>query len=103
MKNTATQAALKTAGDDIRTARLRRGWSQAELARRAGITEKTLRKVERDPATVSLGIYADVLGVLGMVERLAMVADPSADELGLALERRDRPQRVRRRVPDNNF
>jgi len=45
---------------------------------------------------VSLGIYATVLFVLGFAERLGDLADPGTDELGLALEEKRLPQRIRR-------
>lgn len=44
---------------------------------------------------MTLGIYATVLFVMGMVERLADVADPRHDSLGLQLEEENLPQRIR--------
>jgi hypothetical protein len=57
----------------------------------------TLAKLERGDPGVSLGIYATVLFVLGMIDRLAMAVDPTVDAVGLALEAERRPKRVRRR------
>jgi len=53
-------------------------------------------KVERGDAGVSLGIYATVLFVLGMADRLADLADIRHDELGLMLEEERLPERIRR-------
>ena len=71
------------------------------MAERAFISRKTLRRAERGDPSVSLGIYATVLFVLGMTDRLAELADPKADRLGLMLEEDQLPKRVRlpRRKP----
>jgi hypothetical protein len=52
--------------------------------------------VEKGEPGVSLGAYATVLFVLGFAERLGDLADPGTDELGLALEEKRLPQRIRR-------
>lgn len=65
------------------------------VADRALITRVTLTKVERGDPGVSLGIYATVLFVLGLVDRLAQVADPGQDSVGLALEGEQLPERIR--------
>ncbi len=88
--------ALAKLGGDIRSARLRRRITAALMAQRAFITRMTLRKVEHGDPTVSLGIYATVLFILGLTPRLAELADARTDELGLALEEERLPQRIRR-------
>jgi transcriptional regulator with XRE-family HTH domain len=87
--------ALRKLGGDIRDARRRRRLPMETVAERALITRVTLGKVERGDPAVSLGIYATVLYVLGLVDRLALVADPGQDSVGLALEGERLPQRVR--------
>ena len=49
----------------------------------------TLNKVEKGNPGVSLGIYATVLFVLGMTDRLAELADARHDAVGLSLEERE--------------
>jgi hypothetical protein len=44
---------------------------------------------------VALGLYATVLFVMGMVGRLADLADPTHDAVGLQLEEEHLPQRIR--------
>jgi hypothetical protein len=68
------------------------------VANRAGITRQTLHRVERGDPTVSLGIYATVLFVLGLIDKLAEVAAVEGDTVGLALEEGRLPKRVRRTV-----
>jgi transcriptional regulator with XRE-family HTH domain len=87
--------ALKKLGDDISVARRRRGISTALLAERAFTTRPTLAKVERGDPGVSLGVYASVLFVLGLTERLAQLVDPAHDPLGQSLEEERLPKRIR--------
>jgi transcriptional regulator with XRE-family HTH domain len=88
--------ALRKLGHDIRDARRRRRIQVAILAERASISRMTLSKVEKGEPGVSMGTYATVLFVLGMVERLGDLADPRNDAIGLALEEERLPQRIRR-------
>ena len=65
------------------------------LAERASISRMTLSKAEKGDPGVSLGTYATVLFALGMVDRLADVADPRYDSVGRELEEENLPQRIR--------
>ena len=67
------------------------------MAERAFVTPNTLRRVERGDATVSIAVYATVLFVFGMTERLAQLADSAADPLGRDLAAEQLPKRVRSR------
>jgi hypothetical protein len=87
--------ALRKLGHDIRDARRRRRIPVAILAERASIGRMTLNRIEKGDPRVSLGAYATVLFALGMVERLADVADPKHDSVGLELEEENLPQRIR--------
>lgn len=87
--------ALHKLGRDIRDARRRRRITAAILAERASTSRVTLGRVEKGDAGVSMGIYAMVLFALGMEERLADLADPRHDTLGLQLEEERLPERVR--------
>lgn len=66
----------------------------ALLAERAQISRTTFTKVEQGDPAVSLGIYAAVLFSLGLIERLATLADPGLDAVGLQLEQEQLPQRI---------
>jgi hypothetical protein len=93
--------ALRKLGGDVRDARRRRRIPVAILAERASISRTTLNRIEKGDPAASLGNYATVLFALGMVDRLADVADPRHDAVGLALEEEHLPQRIRisRRTP----
>ena len=87
--------ALRKLGHDLRDARRRRRIPVAIAAQRASISRTTLVKIEKGDPGVALGIYATVLFVMGMVERLADLADPKNDAVGRQLEEEQLPQRIR--------
>lgn len=86
---------LRKLGLDLSAARRRRRLSMALLAERAFISRNTLTRVEKGDPGVSMGIYASVLFVLGMENRLGDLADATSDPLGLALEEERLPRRIR--------
>lgn len=53
-------------GAQVRTARIERRWTVAELADRAGISRLTLLKVEHGDPTVSFGIALQVGALVGV-------------------------------------
>jgi DNA-binding XRE family transcriptional regulator len=89
------QRVLRKLGQDIRDARRRRRIPTTIMAARASISRTTLGKIEKGDPGVSLGIYATVLFVLGLAERLGDLADIRTDTVGLALEEERLPQRIR--------
>ena len=91
--------ALRKLGQDIRDARRRRRIPVEIMAERASISRTTLRKVETGDPGVSMGIYARVLFVLGLIERLVDLADVRSDDVGLGLDEERLPQRIRRSRP----
>lgn len=110
MKSPATRlapfpvrAALKKLGGDIADARRRWRISTATMADRARISRPTLVRLERGNATVSMGILATVLFILGMQERLGDLADAKHDRADLDLEAEWFPKRIdgprKKRVP----
>ena len=87
--------ALRKLGRDIRDARKRRRIPVAIAAQRASISRTTLVKLEKGDPGVAMGIYATVLFVLGLADRLADLAAPKNDPVGLQLEEEHLPQRIR--------
>lgn len=87
--------ALRKLGADIRDARRRRRIPVSILAERASISRTTLNRIEKGDPNAALGNYATVLFALGMVERLADIADARHDTVGLELEEEHLPQRIR--------
>jgi transcriptional regulator with XRE-family HTH domain len=87
--------ALRKLGSDIRDARKRRRISTVTMSERAMINRRTLLKVEHGDPSVSMGVYATILFVLGMTDRLIDIADASHDQVGLDLESENLPMRIR--------
>ena len=87
--------ALRKLGQDIRDARRRRRIPAAILAERASISRMTLNKIEKGDAGVYIGNYAAVLFALGLVNRVADLADPTHDTVGRQLEEEHLPERIR--------
>jgi hypothetical protein len=88
--------ALRKLGHDIRDARRRRRIPAEIAAARASISRTTLVKIEKGEPGVAIGSYAIVLFVLGLTDRLADLADPRNDAVGLQLEEEHLPQRISR-------
>ncbi len=97
----AARQALAKLGADITVARKKRRISTVSMAERAFISRGTLYKVERGDPSVSVGIYAAVLAILGLADRLALAADRRDDSLALDLDEDRLPRKVRprRRTP----
>lgn len=71
----STENILKTMGEQIKLARLRRDLSAELVAERAGISRASLWKVESGNPAVAMGIYAAVLHALGNMDKdLSLVA-----------------------------
>ncbi|MCD8516816.1 MAG: helix-turn-helix domain-containing protein [Burkholderiaceae bacterium] len=97
-----SRAALEL-GEHVRIARKRRRLLQAELARKAGVGEKTIRRLENGDAGVSIGNVLSVLWALGLLPSARALADPDRDEHGKTLDLVRLPKRIRHAIPDNDF
>lgn len=86
---------LKKLGQDLCEARKRRRIPMWLAAERASISRTTLSKIGKGDDGVSLGAYAKIIFILGMIDRLSELADQKFDELGLGLEAESLPKRIR--------
>lgn len=87
------QNILTEMGENIRLARLRRGFSVELVAERAGISRATLWAVEKGSPSVAMGIYVSVLNALKLEKDILLVAKD--DELGRKLQDLNLPVRMR--------
>ena len=78
----------------MQRARRRRRLTAEMVAERANIGRATLRRVERGDASVGLGVYATVLWVLGLGDRVGQIVAPETDAVGLSMQDEQLPQRV---------
>ena len=81
-------------GQRVRIARIRRGWSVADLASKAGINRNTLTALELGKPGTAVGVCFTVLWALGLDRTLDGIADPDADLHGKAIEAARRPVRA---------
>ena len=86
---------LEGFGANLKLARLRRKYSAETVAQRAGVTRRTLSKVEQGDPSVALGVYARVMQVLRLENDLVQLAVD--DVLGRKLQ--DAGLTPKRRAP----
>ena len=89
-------AGLKEIGQALRTARLRRRQSAAEVAARVGVSLPTFRKLERGDPTVSLGTFATTAWILGLLPGFQAAVRPENDARAASMEAARAPRRGRR-------
>jgi len=89
------ERALVAAGDDLALARRRRGFSTSSMAERAGISKKTLYRLEHGDSGVSWGTVVRVLNILNLLPELNKALNTTNDALGLALMNKAVAKRIR--------
>lgn len=80
-----TLRALETLGSHLAVARVRRKESLATRAKRIGISIPTLMRLESGDPSVSMGIYATALWLIGRDGELARIAAPEHDKGALEM------------------
>ena len=85
---------LEKFGADLALARRKRHLTTAMMSERLGVAKSTYARVEKGDPTVSLGVYAMALFVLGFGNALGDLVDASRDEQGLLLDAQRVPKRV---------
>jgi transcriptional regulator with XRE-family HTH domain len=82
----STLAALAQLGADLAVARLRRKESLKTWAKRLGVSVPTLLRLEAGEPTVSLGVLATALWLIGRDSALGGLAAPKDDRGALELD-----------------
>lgn len=65
------------------------------MAERLGVAKATYLRVEKGDPSVSMGVFAMTLFVLGFADALPDLVDPGRDDQGLLLDAQRLPKRVR--------
>ena len=101
----AVEQTLIQLGQNIRTARLRRQWRQDDLAQRVGVSRYVIADIEKGQSSTAVASYIGALWVLGLLDHMALVADPDRDMEGKTLEKSRAPKTAgkRRKELDNDF
>lgn len=97
------ERALVAAGENLALARRRRRLCTSSMAERAGISKKTLYRMEQGDPGVSWGAVIRVLNILDLLPELSKALNTTNDALGLALMNKAvaRRIRVRKTSPDS--
>jgi len=85
----AAATALRSLGENLAIARVRRRESQRAWARRLGVSVPTLIRMERGDPGVGVGIYVTALWLMGRVNALPGLAAPAEDQGALESDVRD--------------
>ncbi|GAA4337652.1 XRE family transcriptional regulator [Pigmentiphaga soli] len=75
----AVQAHLRVLGENLSIARKRRRESMKTWARRIGVSEPTLMRMEKGDPSVSMGVYATALWLIGRSQAIPELAAPEHD------------------------
>ncbi len=93
-KSLRAQKTLRRLGENLKTARLKRRISIRDFAARAGVSDRTVMRLEKGDEGVSAGTLAMALLVLGEIDRLDDLLDPASDDTALLLDREALPKRI---------
>lgn len=77
---------LRKLGENLAIARIRRRESQRTWAKRLGVSIPTLIRMEQGEPSVSAGIYATALWLVGRVQALPELAAPEHDRGALEID-----------------
>jgi len=96
-KSLSYEAILSEMGLRIASARLQLNFTQATLAAEAGVSKRTIERLESGEVATQLSSFVRVCRVLGLVERLdALVPEPVASPVAqLKLQGRTRKRASR--------
>ena len=92
-----TTRAAEEIGQNISSWRRMLGYTQEELADRAGVSRETHSRLERGDGSVSLHTVLNILHVFGILDQGVDATNPYATPFGMARAEQALPQRVSRR------
>jgi transcriptional regulator with XRE-family HTH domain len=93
------RVAVRTLLARLRAQRLRRNWTQAEIARRAGISVQSYQNFETGYGNITLANLLRILGILGLANRLSLLVPELEEERTLHDVSRPVRQRARAKKP----
>ena len=89
------QILLMKMGEHIEIARKRRNLRAVDIYEGANISKRTYQRITQGYPGVSIGAIMSVLHTLSLEENILMLANPSNDEVGIAISQRELKQRKR--------
>jgi transcriptional regulator with XRE-family HTH domain len=98
----AIEQTLGTLGANLKTARIRRRLTIAEVAEKIGTGTRPVSDAESGKPTTAASVYIALLWVYGLLDDMQEVGSPLNDVEGLRLAELRQPQRARARRTDMN-
>lgn len=92
----AVRQAAEKMGQDLRSARQARRWTQADAAWCAGMSLATYKRMEAGDVAVAMGFWLQAWLKIGLLEQLADATSPHRDAYGERMRRIRVNDRVRR-------
>ena len=97
--NLSDEAILRKLGQRLAAVRLNRNWTQAHLANQAGVSKRTVERLESGEVAAQLSAFVRVCRALGLLDRVdALFPEPAPSplaELKLRGRRRRRASRLK--------
>lgn len=93
----AASKGLRDLGADLAVGRLRRKESLKTWASRMNVSVPTLMRMEKGEPSVSIGVYATCLWLLGRPRALAELANPQGDLSALEQDIQEAKKRYKRK------
>ena len=93
----AVEETIKKLGANLRTARLRRNITLADMAAKLGVSRYVVADAEKGKVTTNVAVYVGMLWAMNLLNHMELVADPAHDEEGLALSVFDERERARQK------
>ena len=98
----AAIGSLLNLGGRLREARLRRNWTQAVAADKAGLSDSSVKKVEAGAPNITISAYLALLDIYGLPAAFDQVIALGQDSLGEALNQANARRRARGPRDSNN-
>lgn len=100
----AVESAIKSLGQNLRTARLRRNLTIEEVADKIGTGPRAVSNAEKGKVTTAIAVYTALLWVYDLLGPWQALAEPLQDSQGLALSKtRDRARTQSSKGLDDDF
>jgi len=96
--------AIHRFGANLRTARLARNLSIADVAAKLGVSPRAVRNAETGKPGTAIGVYLGLMWVYGLISQAQDLADPARDEAMMrAVRERAHAYPTRKGALDNDF
>lgn len=98
------ETAIRTLGEKLRTARLRRNLTLDDVAEKIGTGRRVVADAEKGKPTTATAVYVALLWTYDLLGPWSTLADPAEDSEGLAhFQSRERGRRTSSKELDDDF